>query len=70
MTTQIRVFTVEVTGCRDCPSFADEFGACFWHQPSSGFGDEKQRKLVSDNYAVITPSCPMHGQSFLKDETK
>jgi hypothetical protein len=54
-----RAFTVVVTGCSNCPHFADEFGACFKAMPTTGFGTKKQRKLVDENYKAITPSCPM-----------
>jgi hypothetical protein len=61
-----RVFTVEVTGCKDCPDKGNELN-CFH---DSRYAIEKQRKLCEENYNTITPSCPMYQYSFVKDEKK
>jgi hypothetical protein len=68
--TEQRTFTVVVTGCSNCPHFADEFGACFQANANGGYGDKKQRKLVKENYSTITPTCPMYDQSKPTGELK
>lgn len=66
--TTTRNFEVRVTGCKNCPHFADEFGACF-KQRTIGYGTKKERKLVSENYDKLTDSCPMWEQT-KESETK
>lgn len=73
MTTQARFFTVEVTGCGNCPNTVMQFGwlaSCNHESLITGDCFKKQSKLYRENKDTITPSCPMHGRSFLKDETK
>jgi hypothetical protein len=62
-----RAFTVEVTGCKDCPNirrgepgFHATCNATFFNNVV----------LVRDNYQAITKSCPMFDKSFVKDEKK
>jgi len=73
MTTQTRVFTVDVTGCTTCPNTVMQFGwlaSCGHESLIAGDCWKKKSKLHNENKDAITPSCPMYPQSFLKDETK
>jgi hypothetical protein len=68
-----RVFTVEVTGCIDCPNTVMQFGwlaSCSHESLITGDCFKKQSQLYRDNKDAITESCPMYQHSFLKDENK
>lgn len=67
MITSVRVFTVEVTGCADCP-FADNGDGldCLHDYQTTALASNRW----IENVQRITPSCPMYPKSFLKDKTK
>jgi hypothetical protein len=66
-----RVFTVEVTGCADCPNYSDEFGTCKLDCINKDIAAYRgDYKLTKDNEMQITESCPMYQHSFVKDEKK
>ena len=60
-----RVFTVEVTGCADCP-FADNGDQhdCLHDYKTSALAKTRW----DENLVAITESCPMFNKSFVKDE--
>jgi hypothetical protein len=64
-----RIFTVEVTGCKNCPkAYFDESYMSY----RCGVNDivNNKFKMFKQNQHVITPSCPMYQYSFVKDEKK
>ena len=64
-----RVFTVEVTGCKDCPEpYYDEAYGAYGCGHNEAVG--KEFKLYKQNQNAINESCPMYQYSFVKDETK
>jgi hypothetical protein len=68
-----RVFTVEVTGCKDCRySYDSDFPATGMNGWCGKYprNQEHPKSLISDNYDQPTPSCPMYQYSFVKDEKK
>jgi hypothetical protein len=62
-----RVFTVEVTGCADCP-FADNGDQldCLHNYQTAALASSRW----IENVQRITESCPMYQHSFVKDEKK
>jgi hypothetical protein len=64
-----RVFTVEVTGCKDCPNKHESDLVGYWcgAYPRNQIEPES---ITTDNFQNITESCPMFTKSFVKDEKK
>jgi hypothetical protein len=62
-----RIFTVEVTGCADCP-FADNGDQhdCLHDYKTAALAKTR----LDENLVSITPSCPMYQYSFVKGEKK
>ena len=63
-----RVFTVEVTGCKDCPMRGME-NKCN-HLYARRMLPRQQDEIFAENRDAITESCPMYQHSFVKDEKK
>jgi hypothetical protein len=62
-----RVFTVEVTGCCNCPEpYYDEAYGAYGCGLNAAVG--KEFKLYKQNMNAITESCPRYQQSFVKEE--
>lgn len=64
----IRVFTVDVSGCKGCPQRIDND----WHGPLCNFeyrsiaaSASKAAELCQQNASAITPSCPRYAESKL-----
>lgn len=62
-----RVFTVEVTGCSNCPH-SDDYRCN--HDSVIATQWDGSYKLTVENKEAIIESCPMYQHSFVKDEKK
>ena len=63
-----RVFTVEVTGCKDCP-YSRRVSRKFAFCNKAGM-EGRAGEIFEENQNAITESCPMYQHSFVKDEKK